>query len=106
MGGLLDRIESLSPQGKTYSVSGRSIDPVSSPDLIQSTRHRGLWRGGLENGRQVLCLSALTYWLSEHSVWEPVILGSSNLSLYKLTNGKYSLKICFIEIGQFEVCIL
>ena len=94
MGGLLDRIESLSPQGKTYSVAGRSNDPLGSPDLIQ-TRHRGVWGGALENGKQILSLSAIAYWLSEHNVWEPVVEGRGSLSLFKLINGKLRTPITY-----------
>ena len=97
MGGFLDRLEYLSPQGKTYSVSARShMDSPASTDRPQSVRHRGQWDGTpqaivslspLESEREILHQTAVAYWLSEHNVWEPVIEGRSSLTLFKLIIG-------------------
>lgn len=90
MGGLLDRLESLTPQGKTYSVSARyNMDSPADPDRPQSLRHRSQWGGTpLESEREILHQTAVAYWLTEQNVWEPVIEGRSSLTLFKLTTGK------------------
>ncbi|KAI6646730.1 hypothetical protein LOD99_12850 [Oopsacas minuta] len=96
MGGILDRLESLSPQGKTYSVAARSnFDSLGFQDsIIHSSRRRSQWDGeAIETERQILNLTALSFWLSDQNVWVSTLEGRSNLILFKLTNGNDKFKV-------------
>ena len=86
MGGILDRIESLSPQGKTYSVAARSNpDPVVGTESARQSRQ---WGRGARDSRQILTLPALTYRLTVQGEWESLIRRRSTLTLSKHNYGK------------------